>query len=1719
MANPFDAPPEQANPFDAPPSTLAPIGHALDEALGLSKFAAGFREGWGASPPGEAATRALREAGILPDYQRGQTGIMREINEALLRPLLTAVDAAARLPYATARGLAEAAPLIGGPIAAAMEAFPAASFTGLPNVPGAGLAAAEAARVIGHGEAGWKGLPERPAEAEPPTEAPAEPPSAPPAAIAVAESEPPPAPQINVHAAARSIDPQTMEQYDRLKQQRAIFRQQLDELSELRSRQAEELAPGSARIPRLQEQIAAADARRRAILQDRLDRLQAQRSAWIEDYLGHDTPEMARVRQDLMQTDFQMRDLAEAVSAIYRQARQMVPEEISAEQATPETLERPPPPPQAPPPQAPPPQAQPPQAPPPQAPPPRPTTTLPLPPGGIAADVARQLMAAGRPADEAQAAAQIVTAYYDTRAQRFQGRLGTAEDLYAREAATIRGAEQGGPRGVARGRTVMRNGRAIVTLFRRADASTFVHETAHQWLEQLLADAERPEAPEQLRADARTVRDWAQEPTGPLPRAAHERFARNFEAYLLEGVAPSRRLASVFAQFRLWLTEAYRALNRVRAPVEPQLRAIFDRMLTTAPVEPVIAPEQRVPDLATAIEDAAEQARNEDAEEIAEQVSEARARAADRLSEGAQNDRERERPHPAPPAADRGLAPRSQVADGGADEPEIFNVGSRGVPAPRAIGEGGNQTETQGDRAPGEQPQPGITVTLRPLSRRPQSPYAEVPPAPVTLSEFLRRAGGVQNQDGELTRYLRRKPGLINRRGMPLDEATLQAWEAGYLPGRERPEIRVLLQHLERELTDGQPVYSEADRDKLAAWEAAIQHNREIDRLGQMLGVDPRDFTQEQFLNLTAEMLRGEEADELEKSLSDATEAEIAEAERRAQEWAESRGDAWEPDYFAGPPRTWEDLENEERAEAEAYGRLPPSAGGTAPSRPAAGDQGSLQAGARQSRPGAGAGSRQNAAPGPGRPGADRLPPGSDLIDKAGNIRLDLLDLPEQVDQVIRDVAERNSDFWTERRGRMSDGEILDLAQALGRDPAFLDAKRIGEAFNAEEIRAARGLLKAAAVQVYEGFVRVRAALMAGQDAEQDTVALARSIARLEMIQGKVAQATAEWGRAGRALQMLASEAPEDINEFLRQNTGRTFYQLQEMARRGVSFRDPAQVSRFVTDTAGGKITRAVLYYYINALISGPFTHARYSVGNALNALWTPLVEIPLAAAYGKMTAAENRVFLGEAGAQLYALLKGSRDGWRAAIEAYRTGYSGPLRGERPPSSVTGVAAAPLGPFSRAIGVPSRAVSAIHSFFKTLRYEQQIQGLAYRDAMARGLEGDAFARHVAYLERSPTPAMVEEATSTALRELYMSPVDYDSFAGHLVRATDRNILAKIVIPFLRIGSQITRQAFIEHTPLGLASPTVRGRLAGGGPAAQLQAARISAGVALMGVTVGMAAEGLITGDGPDDPAQRAVWRLNHRPNTLTIGDITIPFMGLGHLGMLMRFTANMYETAAGWRQNDGEKLAVSFLNGVSRAVLDDNFMRGLKDALDAVYHWEEYGPRFVRNFVVNWLPYSIGLGQTARQMDPYQREARSIFDAARERIPFLRETLPLMRDVFGEPIPAGAPLARYANDPTVLTLERLQIGIARLRPKIRGVDLDPQQYDDYARIAGRLTKMRLDALVTLPNFHTLAVTQQVELIRHTIADSREAARNIVMGMYPAIVTQALQAKAQDAGQK
>ncbi len=1107
----------------------------------------------------------------------------------------------------------------------------------------------------------------------------------------------------------------------------------------------------------------------------------------------------------------------------------------------------------------------------------------------------------------------------------------------------------------ARGKIRLAEGnRPIITLMRDANASTFIHETGHDWLEQLLRDSAHEAAPSILKDDATTVLDWlGARSAEDLKTRHHEKFARGFEQYMREGVAPSKELAGVFAKFKNWLVQIYQTIKGLGAPINDDIRGVFDRMLAEEPSRTVVAPERESqPSIIDIHETDAKTIEPHEAEAAADRIAAERARY---VSEP-------------PPEIQNEIAPI-------VEEIESARAAERGA-------EGG--AEPGGDAGAGGV-RPGEVV------------------------------GG-----GEEPRPVAKGGGMGARGGEERESGTGTEGQGGGLP---------------REQTG-------ADR------------------------LSPR------------------------------------------------------PAYLFGPKE-------------------------------------------------------------------------SQFLDRAGNIRVENLTTREDVAQAIHDAADANNDFIGDRRGKITDGQVMELADALGMTAESLNRRRIGQAFNAEQIVAARRLLVQSATNVAE-LMRKAAT---GTDEEVLLYAQARD--RHQMIQAQVAGITAEAGRALRAFRDISRETDQsvqNIDQFLRTATGKTLFQLRQEAQLGLALETPEQVSKFMHDARGRSFGRMILEYWINGLISGPKSQATYSIGNTLLSIQNFGPETALAAVIGRARQRMGRegetVRIGEVAAAFQGAREGFAPALKAAGGALRTGVSSvlpgekahltpfetanvmapraeldeaytlaqimsdlfgtirgmrdgiiagagllkaggvegapvvgasyTLRGEIPNIAVRGVDVLPVGELAR---LPSRMNAMLDSFFRAMNYSMEKNAQAYRMAENEGLTGTALDARIADLRANPTLAMMERAR---VESSELSLLDKGGeFTQAVSRFMNTNIqgvpVLKFIAPFVRVASNTIEQSIIRRTPFGLFSEEIRADLSGrnGTIAQDKTLARMLAGTALSVTFGGLAAEGLISGSGPKDPKESAVWRLaGNQAHSVRIGDFWYDVRGLGPQGMLMGVAADLYDVAHKASDGDFEKAAAMLHHAFMQNILDQSFMKGPADLIKAVESPDRFGQTYIRNFLSSFVPYSVAMGQIARSVDPYSRQARSVADAIKAKVPGLSEELRPRRDIWGEAMPnresAFGFTTMYAtqanSDPVNQAL--LDAGYFPAQPprKIRNVDLTDEQYDDFQRISGRAAKMRLDTIVRSQQFQTWPKEVRHELIQETVRQSREMARNAIMAKDRTIPLRAYQQK-------
>jgi hypothetical protein len=589
------------------------------------------------------------------------------------------------------------------------------------------------------------------------------------------------------------------------------------------------------------------------------------------------------------------------------------------------------------------------------------------------------------------------------------------------------------------------------------------------------------------------------------------------------------------------------------------------------------------------------------------------------------------------------------------------------------------------------------------------------------------------------------------------------------------------------------------------------------------------------------------------------------------------------------------------------------------------------------------------------------------------------------------------------------------------------------------------------------------------------------------------------------------------------------------------------------------------LEIFKNWLISGPITHTTYHIGSDLLALYKAVPETIAQAAASQVREAitgerGTRIYYGEAGAQLYALFFGQRDGWRAAVDSFKVGQTMKLPHEEldfmtkverekydtlrrfDPAMTHDQAVARLGimggastPFTSSKAVPGvlgtavripgeRMVAPLHSYGRTIGYIQSIARQAYRQAANEGLTGNAFTTRMADLKTRPTEEMMTLARNDATEQMLMSHggeftkrvSGFVNWEANLPRPIGPTKPLGFIDPFVHISSNIMNRAVIQGSPVGLLSAKMRADLSGAnGPLAQdMATGRMVMGTSLSIVGGGLAMEGLITPSAPSNRNEAVMTEMvNGTPHSLRIGNLSIELNRLGVLGLQMGIAADLYHAADRIGKDDANEIASLLVHSFAQNFMDEGFAKGPSDAFKALDDPDRYGATYVRNLVSSFaVPYSVGMSQFARQIDPYAREARTTTDAMIAKIPWGSETLLPRVDVWGEPVLNreywGVYVERLNGDPVNRALKDLGVFPAPVKRQIRGVDLTDEQHYEYAKVAGRLAKMQLNAFVAAPGFNTIPAGIRVQKINDIITHAREAAAARIMMQNPDIIRDA-----------
>ena len=743
--------------------------------------------------------------------------------------------------------------------------------------------------------------------------------------------------------------------------------------------------------------------------------------------------------------------------------------------------------------------------------------------------------------------------------------------------------------------------------------------------------------------------------------------------------------------------------------------------------------------------------------------------------------------------------------------------------------------------------------------------------------------------------------------------------------------------------------------------------------------------------------------------------------------------------------------------------------------------------------------------PKPTVPTQETLPP---------NLNTARLETTDDVKDMLVNVSEQHDNFAPARRNVVSHEETRRLADVMGISERQLLDLRKGQALNAHEALSARQAL----VQSGEELVNLARAAKGGSD--EQVFAFQQALTKHAAIQERVSAITAEAGRALNSFAIMAkstgTKRAQMISELISKSGGRD--RTDKLADMVSKLQTPSEISQFTRDAVKPRFMDRVMEVWINSLLSGPQTHFVNMTSNLLTSAWT-IPEHLLAAGIGAARKGD-KVSFREVASRSYGFLEGIKDGVIAAKKAFVTGEPSDifLKTEMRQDAIPGLV-------GKAINLPTRALQSEDELFKTIAYRMELREQAMKTGLERGLKGRDLAKHIQKTLANPSDKLSMKGIDAGRYLTFTSPTG--PLASGLITFVNRHPMARFLLPFIRTPTNIIKFAG-ERSPLGVFSQRYKEAIKQGGGAADIARARLVLGSGIGALFTSMALDGRVTGGGPVDPASRSVWRSENQPYSIKIGDEWVSYNRVEPVGMIAGIGADLADVIREIGSDDPEVAKVIALLGASATqnLTSKTWLKGISDALEAIDKPDSKGEQFVRSFAGTAVP--TGVAQIERIQDPMLREARTILDQIKSRLPGYSTELPPRRNPFGEPIvPEGSLGPDWLssfwtktpdNNPVAQEMIRLRMGVSKPKRQVFGVELTPQQYDELTMLAGRMATNQARAVINTPLYWDLsqqigqkaADAKRSEILKDIWSNARKSAREFIAAKYdlgPKIVTE------------
>ncbi|PHZ85926.1 hypothetical protein [Paremcibacter congregatus] len=475
--------------------------------------------------------------------------------------------------------------------------------------------------------------------------------------------------------------------------------------------------------------------------------------------------------------------------------------------------------------------------------------------------------------------------------------------------------------------------------------------------------------------------------------------------------------------------------------------------------------------------------------------------------------------------------------------------------------------------------------------------------------------------------------------------------------------------------------------------------------------------------------------------------------------------------------------------------------------------------------------------------------------------------------------------------------------------------------------------------------------------------------------------------------------------------------------------------------------------FFINAILSGPATHAVNMISNTVETFLKPMESL----IGGAIT--RNPDMMRSSMNQYVGMVYSLRDSVKLMAAAARKEDA--VLDPHVFTIETNNKAMGNSSLAQALRLPSRALLTSDELFKQVNYRSKLFSLGMDKAPTELARKERVAWALDYvnkgIDQRTGKAINKEALQYARETTFTEELRAGTFSRTFQEAANKHPAMKTIVPFIRTPTNLIKHQFRRTPGIGMLSKQMREDWAAGGTRRATAIGKQATGGVFTAAGFALAYDGTLTGSGPTNyEARKKLMDTGWRPYSFKTTDENgkvsfIPYKRGDPRFMMFGVMADAVDVIGNLDESKASELSAAILYSISQNLSNKTYFKGMSDAMDAAFSGDmKTIQRFIGQQVVgHTVPFNSALRQT--NQDPYLREVRSLVDHYRNAIPGLSPTLEPRRNVMGEPMinPAGVGLdkmnpfhsSEWKNENVYEELAKYGATIKNPPTKKNGIDL------------------------------------------------------------------------------